>query len=157
VALDAAEVWLRIFQCPPKAPRRHPVRICSIDSFIVILAPRKHPALDTGRRRLCCNGGAPWCQQATGRRAAGGRGRATQRCAARQAPQPSEAVRHVTELPRALAALQRRALLAGVPDALVRAAAATGQGTVTGAPADGPAGGRAGRSAEGATVDAAAA
>ncbi len=63
----------------------------------------------------------------------------------------------MTELPRVLAALQRRALLAGVPEALLRAAAPTAQGTVTGAPPGGPAGGVAGRSAEGATVDAAAA
>ena len=50
----------------------------------------------------------------------------------RQAPEPSEEVRHVTELPQALARLQARGALAGVPQAVLAAlgpGAGSGQGS----------------------------
>lgn len=50
----------------------------------------------------------------------------------RQAPEPGEEVRHVTELPQALARLQARGALAGVPQAVLAAGgrgAGFGQGS----------------------------
>ena len=49
----------------------------------------------------------------------------------RQAPVPSEEVRHVTELPQALARLQARGVLAGVPQAVL-AAGGCGAGSAQG-------------------------